>query len=262
MKKIYSILTIAVLLVLIFCFPVSAAQTYSAIHKDYYVFDSIGLLSYEEWEELEVRAKTLSQHGQCGIYFAFVDDYTKYGDGDIFDVTRQIYNNGQLGVGEDRDGIIVLLSMAERDYAMFVYGEYAKYTFDSYGQERLEETFLEELKNNDWYSGISHYLDACEEYLTKAENGKPLRRPYWILVVIMTGVSCLGAAGVCFLLIRNMKTVHQKVEANEYITASGLCLTKQYDRYTHTTETRTKIEKKDSSGSSGTRRENGGSGKF
>ena len=38
-------------------------------------------------------------------------------------------------MGDDRDGIIILLSMAERDYAMFVYGTYAETAFNSYGQE-------------------------------------------------------------------------------------------------------------------------------
>ena len=72
-------------------------------------------------------------------------------------------------MGSGRDGIIVLLSMAERDYAMFVYGEYAEYAFDEYGQEKLEEQFLGDFGENDWYGGISNYLDACEEYLTKAD---------------------------------------------------------------------------------------------
>ena len=41
-----------------------------------------------------------------------------------------------------------------------------------------------------------------------------------------------------------MKSVHQKKEADVYLTEGGLHLTEQYDQYTHTTETRTKIERK------------------
>ena len=58
-----------------------------------------------------------------------------------------------------------------------------------------------------------------------------------------------------------MKSVHQKAEADAYITAGGLHLTKQYDRYTHTTETRTKIQKESSGDSGGsTYSESGGGG--
>ena len=56
----------------------------------------------------------------------------------------------------------------------------------------------------------------------------------------------------CLLLKRKMQTVHKKVEANEYVAAGGLTLTKQYDHYTHTTETRRKIHD-DSDSGGGTR---------
>ena len=59
---------------------------------------------------------------------------------------------------------------------------------------------------------------------------------------------------------RSMKTVHQKVEANEYVAPGGLQLSKQYDRYTHTTEVRSKISSSDDSSSSGTSSCSGGGG--
>ena len=227
-----------------------------------YVFDISDLLTYEEWEELESRAADISNRQQCSVYFALVDDYTDYGDGGVYEVTYRLYHNSGLGMGDERDGIIVLLSIEERDYAMFVYGEYAEYAFDDFGQEKLEERFLDDFGDNDWYGGISDYLDACDEFLTKADDGKPVRRSYWPQVTIAVGVSCLIAGGICFLLLRSMKSAHQKKEADAYLTKGGLHLTQQYDRYTHTTETRTKIEKS----SSGSSRSGGGgsgrSGKF
>ena len=36
-------------------------------------------------------------------------------------------------------------------------------------REKLEEQFLGDFGEDDWYGGISNYLDACEEYLTKAD---------------------------------------------------------------------------------------------
>ena len=231
-----------------------------------YVFDISDLLSYEEWEELETRAETLTQRHHCGIYFVLLDDYTVYGAGDIYETTSQLYHNSQLGFGDDRDGIIVLISMEERDYAMFVYGEYAEYAFNPYGQEKLEEVFWDDLGNYDWYGGISHYLDACDEYLTKAADGKPVRAACWPRILMVTGLSCLAAGAVCLLLMRGMKTVRQKAEADAYITEGGLNLTEQYDQYTHTTQTRTRIEKESAGGSGTNSRSSGGgsgrSGKF
>ena len=221
-----------------------------------YVFDISNLLSYEEWEELETRAADISNRQHCGVYFALVDDYTDYGDGDVYEVTYQLYHGSGLGFGTNRDGIIVLLSMEKRDYATFVYGEYAQYAFDEFGQEKLEQRFLEDFGYDDWYGGISNYLDACNEFLSRANEGKPVRSSPWPMVAVAVGIACLIAGGICYFLLRSMKSVHQKKEADVYLTGDGLHLTQQYDRYTHTTETRTKIEKPSSSTSS----ESGGGG--
>ena len=152
-----------------------------------YVFDISDLLTYEEWAELEARAADISKRQHCGVYFALVDDYTVIAD-DVYEATYQIYHELELGSGEDRDGIIVLLSMDNRKYAMFVYGEYAEYAFDTYGQDELEGRFLGFFGYDDWYGGITHYLDACDEFLLSGR----LRR--------ISDQSRCGRPGATFLL--------------------------------------------------------------
>ena len=225
-----------------------------------YIFDLSDQLSYEEWAELEARASDISQRHGCGVYAAFVDDFTEYGGGnDVYKTTYQLYHASELGMGADRDGIIILLSMDDRDYAMFVYGDHAEYAFDRYGQKELEDAFLGYFGDNDWYGGVSHYLDTCDEYLTRAEEGKPVRKNTLPIYIIVVAASCAIAGGICLMLKWQMKTVHKKAEANEYVAAGGLNLTKQYDRYTHTTETRRKIHD-DSDSDSGTSSCSGGGG--
>ena len=226
-----------------------------------YIFDNSDLLTFDEWEKLEARAADISQRHGCGVYVAFVDDFTEYGYGnDVYKTTYQLYHANELGMGENRDGIIILLSMAERDYAMFVYGTYAETAFNSYGQEKLEKAFLGNFKEDDWYGGVSNYLSTCDEYLTRADAGKPVRESPALLIAIAVVASCLLSGAICLFLKRSMKTVHQKVEANEYVAPSGLQMSKQYDRYTHTTEVRSKISSSDDSSSSGTSSCSGGGG--
>lgn len=229
-----------------------------------YVYDVSGLLTYEQWQELEHRAQTISQRHHCGVYFAIVDDYTDYGDGSVYETTYQLYHNSGLGYGLGRDGIIVLLSMEERDYAMFVYGEWAEYAFDRYGAEQLENRFLSNFSDGDWYGGISNYLTACDEFLELAEAGKPVRSSPLPTIGIAVAVSCLIAFLVCMILKGQMKSVRKGVDANVYTTAGGgLKLTDSYDHYTHTTETRRKIESDSGGGgrsSGGTVSRSGGGG--
>lgn len=226
-----------------------------------YIFDLSDQLTAEEWQEAETRAADISQRHNCGVYVVFVDNFKKYGDGDdVYKTTYELYHANELGMGEGRDGIIILLSMAERDYAMFVYGTYAETAFNSYGQEKLEKAFLGNFKEDDWYGGVSNYLSTCDEYLTRADAGKPVRESPALLIAIAVVASCLLSGAICLFLKRSMKTVHQKVEANEYVAPGGLQLSKQYDRYTHTTEVRSKISSSDDSSSSGTSSCSGGGG--
>lgn len=229
-----------------------------------YVFDTVPLLNDGEWNRLENMAETVSTRYSCGVYIVTVDDYKEYGTGDVFDVATQIYHDDDigLGVGAGRDGIMLLLSMDNRDWSMFVYGENAEYAFNSYGQEQLEEIFLDNFADNDWYGGFSDYIEACGEYLAKAEAGKPVRsNPLWG-IGLSTGLSCLVALAVCMVMKRKMKTARQKIEADAYISDGGLMLTASHDHYTHTTETSRKIERSSGSSSRSGGDGSGRSGKF
>lgn len=229
-----------------------------------YVFDMADMLSYDQWRELEDRAAEISETHNCGVYFAFVEDYTETGADDMYEATYSAYHSSGLGMGEDRDGIFVALSMKERDYAMFVYGDYAGYAFSEYGCEQLEGEFLDCFGNDDWYGGVSAYLEACDEYLTLADEGKPVRANAMWGICLMIVLSFMVSGAVCTKLKKKMVNVHEKTEANAYVTAGGLVLTGQRDNYTHTTETRTRKEKS-SSGGSVSRSGGGGhgrSGKF
>lgn len=246
-KKVLSLLTALLLVATLFTTAFAADSPVSC------VTDISGILTYDEWEALETRAQDISQRTNCGVYIVILDDYTNYGEGDVYDVASQIFKNADngFGVGTDRSGILLLLSMNERNWAMFVNGENAKYAFDNYGQTALEDAFLSDFGENDWYGGFSGYLDGCDEYLTLAASGKPVRKSVFMSIIVVVGISCGISLIVCLSLKGKMKTVHRKVEAKTYIASGGLCLTDSYDRYTHTTQTSRYIEKSTSGESGG-----------
>lgn len=97
-----------------------------------YVTDDAGILTDSQWEDLEQRAQQVSEEYQCGVYMITVDDYTDYSTESVYTADYTIYHNYEMGMGEDRDGIMILLSMEDRDYAMFVYGPKASEVFDAY----------------------------------------------------------------------------------------------------------------------------------
>ena len=217
-----------------------------------YIFDLAGCLSSDSRTKLEARAEEISTRHSCGVYVAFVDDYKVYSQGgDVYEGTYRFYHDKQLGMGDGRDGVIVLLSMQNRKYAMFIYGENAAYAINGYGAEQLEGRFLGQFSDGNWYIGAAEYLTACDEYLGLAEAGKPVRESPWAVIAIVVIVSCLIASGVCKVLKMNMKTVRRGAAADEYVTGEGLALTESSDRFMYTTETRTKIKSDSSDGGGG-----------
>ena len=226
-----------------------------------YVLDMAGLLDYDQWKTLEKRAAEIAAQYGCGVYTVTVEDYAAYGSS-IESVIEDSYHQLELGEGSGRDGILLMLSMADRDFATFVYGNQAEYAFNDYGLNQLKDCFLDNFADNDWYGGFADYLEECGTYLALAESGKPVQASPWGGVAIAVAVSMLIALVICLILKGKMKTVSKKAEANAYVTTAGLKLTGRQDLYTYTTESRREIKSKDSGSFSGSSGGHGSSGKF
>ena len=140
--------------------------------------------------------------------------------------------------------------MNDRAFAHFYYGEMSEYAFNSYAQEQIEDTFLDNFRENDWYGGFSDYLSACGEYLALAEEGHPVRRSPVPAIIISCAAGILIAFLVCSILKRKMKSVYVQARADGYV-SGGLRLSRQTDRFTHRTETRRHIEPPKPSGGGG-----------
>lgn len=253
MKK--AIMTaLAVLLVLLL-----GTSALAASGEMLYVFDLAGLLTYDEWEPLEELAAQISGTHGCGVYVVAAEDYTEFGDGSVYDTAAEIFTaeDSGFGLGEGQDGILLLLSMDERDWALYVHGDAAEYAFGDAALAQLEDSFLPEFGEDDWEAGIDGYLRACDDYLTSAAEGEPVGDDPVASVILAVGVSCVIALLVCLVLKGRMRSVRRGAQAVAYVADGGLKLTEQSDLYTHTTKTVRHIEKNTSRSESG----GGGSGR-
>ena len=131
-----------------------------------------------------------------------------------------------------------------------------------------DEGFLPYFARNDWYGGFSAYLDGCESFLRQNAQGTPFdidtdpdygRMPTGTKVAIIVIVPAIIAFIACSIMKGKMKSVALKTNANEYIARQGVALTDSSDIYTHTTQTRIRIEEPSrSSGHGGTSIGSGG----
>lgn len=259
MKRKLLTLFLALSLVLLLAAGASAAEISTN------VMDTAGLLTDQEVQALDSQAAAASRSHGVGIYIATVPDYRELDRDGVYEATYGLYHDLSLGEGADRDGILLLLSMEDRDFATFCYGKTAESAFSDYALRKMEEKFLDDFRENDWYGGFSDYLSCCDDFLTQAEAGKPVRESPMPRVLTFCGIALVIAGIVCLVLVLQMKSVAKKTTAGAYA-VGGLQLTGHYDRFTHRTETRRKIQASSGSSGGGSSHSGGGghgrSGKF
>ncbi len=225
-----------------------------------FVMDTAGILTAEEVAALEAEIAEFAEEEDFGIYILTVDNYLDlYGNSDQWITANEFYLEYNLGLGEGKDGFLLMLSMDARDYADTVYGVRANSIFDDDAKDEVIDAVLEHLSYNDWYGGFDDFVDDV-----KYEVG-PLGE---ITMVIIITLGSFGIAMiVAFSYKRQLKSVKKQAAAAHYVPESGVDMKIATDNFTHTTETRTKIVKSSGGGSgSGSGRSgggfSGGSGKF
>ncbi len=220
-----------------------------------YVTDDAGLLTAEEREELEQKAARISETYECGTYIYTLDDFTAYGHSDAKEFAKDVYRQYDLGWGEDRDGILLLLSMSDRDYALIAYGDFGNQSFTDYGKSQMEDHFLAEFGNNDWKDGFEEYLEDCEEYLELSWEGTPYdadtEESVWMNILFVLVIPCVISGVICLIFLSQMKAAVRQGDADAYVMQNGIHIRVREDRFTHETVTRRKIESSSGSGGGG-----------
>ncbi|HZK57625.1 MAG TPA: TPM domain-containing protein [Clostridia bacterium] len=263
MKKPIGGIIVSLIIVLLIVTPVFANREINLINDYAY------LLTDDEYWELNERALAISQNHNCDIAIITIE----YMEGeDAYQLAKHLYEEYGLGYGEDKSILLLFLSMEERDYALIAHG-YGNIAFTDYGKDViLDDNVLPLLGKDKYYEAFSKYLDLSEEYLGMARGGSPFDRntdpdygklapPFKLGIVFL--LPMIIAAIITGIWKSQMKTAVLARTAGSYITADGLKLTNQQDHFLYHTETRRKIEKKSSGGTtkdkSGT---SGRSGKF
>ncbi len=256
MKRRCLTLTLVLLISVLLACPAFAAGAVG------YVADDAGILTDAEIQKLEQEAKAVSQEHDFGVYLITVEDFRAFtNSSDVFDGAAALYKKYDLGVGAERKGVLLLLSMSDRDFSLITYSDYGNYVFDQSTREEMTDAFLDDFGFDDWYAGFADYISECDAVLEggpgKVQSGIALRIGMIFLIPLIV------AFIVITILSNKMRSVARAVQAAEYA-GGGLELTASYDQFTHSTEERRK--RKDDS-SDGTRSKSSGgfggtSGKF
>ena len=183
---------------------------------------------------------------------AYADDYFDY--------------NG-YGYGADRDGILLLVSMEDRDWWISTSG-FGIYAFTDDGIDYISDCFLSDLSDGYYADAFEIFATKCDQFVTQAREGAPFdssnlpKEPFetfdTLIIAVMIGLGIgLIATGA---MKAQLKTVRKQNSAEEYVRAGSMQVNQRSDLFLYRNVTRRAKPKSSSTHTSSSGRSHGGGG--
>lgn len=145
---------------------------------NFLITDNCNLLSSKQENTLKNKARDLSTNYKCGIYIALVPDMklpeSNTSFNNIEEYAEYYFSEYCKGMGSSGDGILLIMSMKERDYDILAHGNFGNSAFTDYGKSAIANSFLSHFSSDNWFSGLDSYLNKVEKYLERAKEGNPV----------------------------------------------------------------------------------------
>ncbi len=273
MKKIF---------IFIAAFAMAFSMGITAFADESYIFDYADLLTESEEISLNEKAQAVAEETNTATYVLTVEDMAEYGYYDAREFAEAFYNENSLGLDEEKNGLLVMLSMADRDYAFVTYGGFVNTTLYESDLDTIEDSMLDDFGYDDWYGGFYDFMYTVEDLLLYREPYAAGNQEYYgyevldeedgydiafnIGVGVIVGLA--AALCVCLVLKGQMKSVQIGAKADRYVGKDGFRLTARSDNFSHITQIRNRIKTNTTTrgGGGGVRMSSGGfggrSGKF
>ena len=194
-----------------------------------YVFDSAGILSSSELQQLNQRAQKVSESTGTDVIIWFCESFEGLDPGEYCDRVWQ--NNGF-----SEDCCMFAIAFSERAYYYYACGEGSVITTD-YGSQYIDEQILPSLQNGNYEKAASLFITYTAEFITHYNqtgsaydvNDKPNTLKMLLLRIFgTTGIGLLLAGIPLRAQKKKLKTVNAQASANNY-ERSPLRLTSQRD---------------------------------
>lgn len=206
------------------------------------IIDDDDLVTTSQEASLLSRLNTLSENYNCDIIIVTVPSLEGYSSEEYSDV---LYEYARYGLGETRDGFMLLVCTQERDWALTAYGNAdSRFTYSKITD--VKESILPHLSEDEYYDAFDNFIISCDNIL--ASHGKVTFKPLWIPVALAIGV--IIAFIVVFIMKSKLKSVRFQPAANNYLKDGSLNITHARDIFLYSTITR-RAKPQQSSSSSG-----------
>ena len=217
------------------------------------VADLAGVIGADRLRSLNALADEVSEKYQCDVAVAFVSSL----DGrDIVRYSDNFFLDNGYGMGLDRNGILLLISVGDREYNESTHGN-AIEAFTDYGLTNyLEPNFLRYISNgrDDWAGAAEQFINDAGVLLKQARDGNPYDysapqreqksfRETAPLAALISAVIGFFSGGIpTGAMKRQMKSVEKEYGAANYA-RGGLNLRARDDRFLYANVSKTRIQR-------------------
>lgn len=255
MKKKFTAFTVFVLLICsVLCCTVFAE---SVDAESPLLVDQADLLTISEETTLITKLSSLSNKYNVDVAIVTTDGL---GGTTAADMAEYLYDELEYGTGSEKSGVMMLVSLEERDWAVHVHGVGEDAIGDSEMQAIMDEV-MPYLSNDDFYSAFNAFADKCDYYINGEINGFPFKFARNLIIALVIGF--IVAFIATSIMKGKLKSVRFQNQAADYVKAGSMNVTLSSDFFLYRNITRTARPQNNSSGSG---RSSGGgrtySGKF
>ena len=241
------------------------------------IVDYADILTDSEEVLLEAKAQALVTEYEMDVVILTVDSLKGHVSSDYAD---DYFDYNGYGIGPDFSGVLLLLSMEEREWAISTCGD-TIYALTDYGIQELFSSIAGYLSEDRYYEAFDAYLNALPYYFDAYQNGKPIdgyRDPYegpgsyepvpgddivyypepekdfgdyFMMFLISRVIGAVAGGIVLLVLLGQMNTAVAQSGAQDYLTPGTYNLKRYQDIFLYSNVTRQRKPDHDSSGGGG-----------
>lgn len=222
------------------------------------VVDDAALLTRDEAAQLSLEAEKLSKEFGMDVV---IHTTGSLGVKTALDYAADYYDERGYGQGASSDGVMLVLSMEERDWCILTTGRGIS-AFTDYGIDLISDDIVPYFSKGEYAAGFSRFLRDARIYLEQAQTGRPydignparlkapMERALGVAPYLAIAAAFISAV-VLIIMILGMKTARPQFNANQYIREGAVNIARAQDIFLYHTESRVRIERETSSGGGG-----------
>ena len=245
-------------LMLLFALAVPAFATENGFADLYYrLNDSAEVLTEDENSKLEASLEELSVRQNFDVVIVTIDSLESVDYTGMEEYADDLYDYGQFGYGENRDGVLLLVSTGDRKWHISTCG-YGITAFTDAGIQYLGEQMTPDMSDGDYAAAFRTFIRWTDAYVTAAHEGHPYdvdnmpREPFSIVYLgVALVIGLVTALIVTGIMKSRLKSVAPQRDATNYVRQGSMKLTNQRDLFLYHEVHRTERPKESSSGDSG-----------